>query len=154
MYTTSNFAQGLINSVINFMKENNVEVFPLDFLANRNDYHSCEFARIFYNHGYRYFTVNENNELVLHGVWDYLGEKYVGQTFEWIIVPTQPGYEPETIHHCILAEDLIALIQIAYDTIGSVYFPIPGRDVEECIKELEEIEELEESYEARRNEVA
>ena len=86
MYTTKNFSKGLINSVINFMKENNVEIFPLDFLVNRNDYHSCEFARAFYKHGYRYFTINKNDELVLHGVWDHLGEKYVGQTFEWIIV--------------------------------------------------------------------
>ena len=154
MWTTANFSGSLISSIVNLMKENSVEVLPLDFLANRSDYRGCAPAKIFYKHGYRYFTVNENDELVLHGVWDYLGEEYVGQTFEWIIVPTQPGYEPKTIHHCMLTEDLLALVQIAYATIGSVYFPIPGRDVEECIAERREIEEMEKEYEARRNEVA
>ena len=42
MYTTTKFCEGLIQSIINYMNENKVEVFPLDFLVNRNDYSSCE----------------------------------------------------------------------------------------------------------------
>jgi len=122
MFTTNNFSTGLRQSVVNFMKENNVEVLPLDFLVNRNDYSTCETARIFWNHGYRYFTINENDELVLYGVWDHLGKRFVGQTFEWILVSAQPGYEPETIHHCMSTQDEIWLVRIAYDTIGSPYF--------------------------------
>ena len=41
MYTTESFCAGLIQSIINYMTENKVDVFPLDFLANRNDYSSC-----------------------------------------------------------------------------------------------------------------
>ena len=150
-YTTAKFSESLINAVINYMNENRTDVLPLTFLVNRNDYHSCDFAKIFWKNGYRYFTVNENNELVLHGVWDHLGERYKGETFEWIIVPTQPGYEPKTIHHCMLTEDLLALVQIAYDTIGSPYFK--GRGTKSWC-DAEDIEELENEYESRRNEVA
>ena len=148
MYTTNNFCKGLIQSVINYMNENKVDVFPLDFLANRNDYHSCDMARRFYNHGYRYFTVN-NGELILHGVWDRLGKEFVGKTFEWIITEKHYGYEPVTIHHSMMTEDLLALVQIAYDTIGSTHFK--GRGVESC--DSSEIDELEAEYEARRNEI-
>ena len=148
MYTTQNFCTGLIQSVINYMVENKVDVFPLDFLANRNDYSSCENARRFYAHGYRYFTV-ENGELILHGVWDYLGCTHKGDTFKWIITEKYYGYEPVTIHHSMMTEDLIALVQIAYDTIGSTHFK--GRGVESW--DSDEIDELEAEYEARRNEV-
>lgn len=153
MWTTTNFSESLISSVINLMKENNCEVLPLEFLVNRNNYKGCEFAREFWKHGYRTFTVNENNELVLHGVWDYLGCTHKGDTFDWIITEKYYGYEPKTIHHNMHTADLLALVQIAYDTIGSIYFPLPGRDVEDCIEELNEINELEASYEARRNEI-
>ena len=147
-YTTTNFCKGLIQSIINYMNENKVEVFPLDFLANRNDYSSCEFARNFYNHGYRYFTV-ENGDLILHGVWDHLGEEFKGQTFKWIITEKHYGYEPVTIHHSFHTSDMIALVQIAYDTIGSTHFN--GRGVDSY--DSSEIDELEAEYEARRNEV-
>ena len=148
MYTTESFCAGLIQSIINYMTENKVEVFPLEFLAKRNDYSSCEAARKFFNHGYRYFTV-ENGELILHGTWDHLGEKHKGKTFRWIITNKYYGYEPETIHHNMMTEDLLALVQIAYDTIGSTHFK--GRGVESC--DSDEIDELEAEYEARRNEI-
>lgn len=148
MYTTESFCAGLIQSIINYMTENKVEVFPLEFLAKRNDYSSCEAARKFFNHGYRYFTV-ENGELILHGTWDHLGEKYKDKTFRWIITNKYYGYEPETIHHNMMTEDLLALVQIAYDTIGSTHFK--GRGVESW--DSSEIDELEAEYEARRNEV-
>lgn len=148
MYTTEGFSNGLIQSIINYMNENKVEVFPLDFLANRNDYESCKVARIFYSHGYRYFTV-ENGELILHGTWDHLGDKFKGKTFKWIITEKHYGYEPVTIHHNMMTADLLALVQIAYDTIGSTYFK--GRGVESW--DNSEIDELEAEYEARRNEI-
>ena len=148
MYTTNSFSESLLQSVINFMTENKVKVFPLDFLANRNDYSSCDAARAFYAHGYRYFTV-ENGELHLHGVWDHLGENFVGSTFDWIVTNKYYGYEPTTIHHNMMTEDLIALVQIAYDTIGSTHFT--ERGVESW--DSSEIDELEASYEARRNEI-
>ena len=149
MYKTNSFSESLLQSVINFMFENKVKVFPLDFLTNRNDYSSCDAARAFYAHWYRYFTV-ENGELHLHGVWDHLGEKFVGRTFDWIVTNKYYGYEPTTIHHNMMTEDLIALVQIAYDTIGSTHFT--GRGVESW--DSSEIDELEASYEARRNEIA
>ena len=148
-YTTKNFNEALIQSIINYMTENKVEVFPLDFLANDiKDRQTNNNARLFFNHGWRYFTVEDGN-LILHGTWDHLGKDFLGETFHWIIVPTQPGYEPETIHHCILTEDLLALVQIVYDTIGSVHFT--GRGVDSYSSE--DIDELEASYEARRNEI-
>ena len=146
MYTTENFSENLIKSVIAYMSENKVKVFPLEFLVTRNDYHSCEFARKFWAHGYRYFTINGSNELVLHGVWDHLGEKFVGKTFDWIITSKHYGYEPTTIHHCMATEDLLALVQIAYDTIGSTHFT--GRGVESF-----NIDELKSVYETWRNEI-
>jgi len=149
MYTTDSFSENLIKAVINFMNDNKVKVFPLDFLANRNDYSSCENARKFYAHGYRYFIV-ENGELHLHGVFDHLGKEFVGETFDWIITNKYYGYEPHTIHHNMLTEDLLALVQMAYDTIGSTHFT--GRGVESY--DSSEIDELEASYEARRNEAA
>ena len=148
MYTTESFKAGLIQSVINFMVENKTKVFPLDFLANRNDYHSCEMARRFYDHGYRYFTV-EGNDLILHGVWDHLGEKFKGKTFKWIITTKYYGYEPVTLHHNMMTEDLLALVQMAYDTIGSTHFK--GRGTKSW--DNAEIEEIEAEYEARRNEI-
>lgn len=148
MYTTEKFSIALIQSIINYMVENKVKVFPLDFLATRNDYPSCENARRFYEHGYRYFTV-ENGELVLHGVWDHLGPEFYGNEFHWIITEKHYGYEPTTIHHNMLTADLVALVQIAYDTIGSSYFN--GRGVDGYSKE--DIDEIEAEYEARRNEV-
>lgn len=148
MYTTENFQAGLIQSVINFMVENKVKVFPLDFLANRNDYISCENARRFYSNGYRYFTV-EGEDLVLHGVWDHLGNEFKGKTFDWIITAKCYGYEPVTIHHNMMIEDLLALVQMAYDTIGSPYFK--GRGTKSW--NSDEIDELEKEYEARRNEI-
>jgi len=144
MYTTENFKAGLIQSVINFMVENKVDVFPLDFLANRNDYISCENARHFYSNGYRYFTV-EGEDLILHGVWNDLN----GKTFDWIITPKYYGYEPVTIHHNMMTEDLLALVQMAYDTIGSPHFK--GRGTKSW--NSDEIDELEKEYEARRNEI-
>ena len=48
----------------------------------------------------------------------------------------------------MMTEDLLALVQMAYDTIGSTYFT--GRGVESY--DSSEIDELEASYEARRNE--
>ena len=39
-YTTENFSKGMIQAIIGYMTENKVDVFPLDFLANRNDYRS------------------------------------------------------------------------------------------------------------------
>ena len=149
-YTTNKFSQSLIDAVVNYMNENLTKVLPLSFLVNRSDYNACRFAKIFWDHGYRYFTVNENNELVLHGVWDHLGERFIGKTFEWIIVNTQPGYEPETIHHRMLTEDLLALVQIAYDTIGSPYFEGRGSN-SWC--DTEDINAIEAEYEARRNEI-
>ena len=148
MYTTESFKAGLIQSVINFMVENKTKIFPLDFLANRNDYRSCEMARRFYDHGYRYFTV-EGNDLILHGVWDHLGEKFKGKTFKWIITTKYYGYEPVTLHHNMMTEDLLALVQMAYDTIGSTHFK--GRGTKSW--DNAEIEELEAEYEARRNEI-
>ena len=148
MYTTENFCGSLIQSVINFMVENNVQEMPLEFLATRNDYHSCDMARKFYDYGFRSFTV-ENGELMAHGVWDRLGEKFVGEKFDWIITNKYYGYEPKTIHHNMLTEDLLALVQIAYDTIGSVHFN--GRGVESW--DSSEIDELEAEYETRRNEI-
>lgn len=127
MYTTNKFSESLIQSVINFMVENKVNVFPLDFLANRNDYSSCENARRFYAHGYRYFTV-ENGELHLHGVWDHLRKEFTNKTFDWIITSEYYGYEPITIHHIMMTQDLVALVNIAYDTIGSTHFMGRGND--------------------------
>lgn len=127
MYTTNKFSEALIQSVINFMVENKVNEFPLDFLVNRNDYSSCENARRFYAHGYRYFTV-ENGELHLHGVWDDLGKEFVNKTFDWIITSKYYGYEPTTIHHNMMTQDLIALVNMAYDTIGSTHFIGRGND--------------------------
>ena len=147
-YTTEKFSESLINAVINYMKENKVEVFPLSFLVNRNDYASCENARKFWKHGYRYFTI-ENDELILNGVWDHLGKKFEGQTFKWIITSKHYGYEPETIHHNMMTEDLLALVQMAYDTIGSTHFT--GRGVETFSNK--DIDDLEAEYEARRNEI-
>ena len=121
MWTTTNFCGSLIQSIINLMNENEVKEFSLDFLINRNDYNSCENARKFYAHGYRYFTV-ENGELHLHGVWDHLGEKFVGQTFDWVITEKFYGYEPKTIHHNMHTQDLVALVNMAFDTIGSTHF--------------------------------
>ena len=126
-----------------------MQIFPLNFLATQNDNRqTVKNAKLFVKHGWKYFTVEDGN-LVLHGTWDHLGKNFLGQTFHWIIVSTQPGYEPETIHHCILTEDLLALVQIAYDTIGSTHFK--GRGVDSW--DSSEIDELEAEYEARRNEV-
>ena len=153
MWSTTKFSESLISSIINLMNENNCSEIPFEFLANRSDYQGCAPAKTFYKHGYRSLTV-ENGNLILNGTWDYLGDEYKGQTFNWIITEKYYGYEPKTIHHNMMTEDLLALVQIAYDTIGSVYFPIPGRNVEECIADRRELTEIEKEYEARRNEVA
>lgn len=148
-YSTTNFNEALIQSIINYMTENKVEIFPLDFLATKqDDRQTVKNAKLFVRHGWKYFTVEDGN-LVLHGTWDHLGKDFLGQTFQWIIVPTTPKYEPETIHHCILTADLLALVEIAYDTIGSVHFTGKGVDSYDS----EDIDELEASYEARRNEI-
>lgn len=141
MYTTESFCAGLIQSIINYMTENKVKVFPLEFLANRNDYSSCEAARKFYNHGIKYFTV-VNGELHVHLHYNSTGNDYEN------IVSEKPWPWPDTEHYSFHSADLVALIQIAYDTIGSTYFK--GRGVESW--DSDEIDELEAEYEARRNE--
>lgn len=142
MYTTESFCAGLIQSIINYMVENKVDVFPLEFLANRNDYSSCETARKFYNHGIKYFTV-VNGELHVHLHYDSTGNDYEN------IVSEKYWPWPDTEHYSFHSADLVALIQIAYDTIGSTHFK--GRGVESY--DPSDIEELEAEYEARRNEV-
>ena len=82
MYATESFCAGLIQSIINYMTENKVKVFPLEFLANRNDYSSCEAARKFYNHGIKYFTV-VNGELHVHLHYNSTGNDY-DQQFEFL----------------------------------------------------------------------
>ena len=142
MYTTENFCKGLIQSIINYMVENKVSVFPLEFLANRNDYSSCETARTFYNHGIKYFTV-VNGELHVHIHYESTNKDY-----EYIVSEKRWPW-PDTKHYCFHSQDLVILIQIAYDTIGSSHFK--GRGVESY--DPSDIEELEKEYEARRNEV-
>ena len=147
MWTTTNFDAALITSIINLMNENNCSEIPFSFLANRDNYAGCKAAKIFYDHGYRSLTI-KNGELILNGTWEDLGVD-----FHWIVTEKYYGYEPRTIHHRPATADVLAMVQIAYDTIGSIYFPLPGRDVEEAFAERKEIEELEKSYEARRNEI-
>ena len=142
MYTTEKFCEGLIQSIINYMTENKVDVFPLEFLAKRNNYSSCEAARKFYNHGIKYFTV-VNGELHVHLHYNSTGNDYEN------IVSEKLWPWPDNDHYTFHSTDLVALIQIAYDTIGSIYFK--GRGVESY--DPSDIEELEKEYEALRNEV-
>ena len=142
-YTTENFSKGMIQAIIGYMTENRVDVFPLDFLANRNDYRSCEAARRFYNHGVRYFTI-VNGELHVHLHYDSTGNDYDN------IVSEKHWPWPDNEHYCFHTADLVNLIQIAYDTIGSTHFK--GKNVETF--SMDEINELEAEYEAHRNEVA
>ena len=142
MYTTEKFCEGMIQSIINYMTENKVEVFPLEFLAKRNDYSSCEAARKFFEHGIKYFTV-VNGELHVHLHYESTGNDYEN------IVSAMPWPWPDTEHYSFHSADLVTLIQIAYDTIGSSHFK--GRGVESW--DSDEIDELEAEYEARRNEV-
>ena len=141
MYTTEKFCEGMIQSIINYMTENKVEVFPLEFLAKRNDYSSCEAARKFYNHGIKYFTVvNGELHVCTHN-------EYTHKDYDYI-VSAMPWPWPDTAHYSFHSMDLVTLIQIAYDTIGSSYFK--GRGVGSWA--FDEIEDLEVEYEARRNE--
>lgn len=142
MYTTTKFCEGLIQSIINYMNENNVNILPLEFLAKRNDYSSCEAARNFYNHGIKYFTV-VNGELHVHLHYNSTGNDYEN------IVSEKPWPWPDTAHYSFHTQDLVILIQIAYDTIGSSHFK--GRGVESY--DPSDIEELEKEYENRRNEI-
>ena len=141
-YTTTGFCKCLIESIINYMTENKVEVFPLEFLANRNDYSSCEAARKFFNHGIKYFTV-VNGELHVH-----THNEYNNKDYEYIVSEKNWPW-PDTEHYSFHSQDLVVLVQIAYDTIGSSHFK--GRGVDSW--DDDEIEELEAEYEARRNEV-
>ena len=141
-YTTENFSKGMIQAIIGYMTENMVEVFPLDFLANRNDYRSCETARAMYNAGIRYFTVVDG-ELHVHIHYDSTGNDH-----EYIVSEKRWPW-PDTIHYSFHTTDLVNLIQIAYDTIGSTHFK--GKNVETF--DIDDINELENEYEARRNEV-
>lgn len=142
MYTTENFCKGLIQSIINYMVENKVDVFPLEFLAKRNDYSSCDAARKFYNHGIKYFIVVDGElHVCTHN-------KYTHKDYDYI-VSAMPWPWPDTEHYSFHSADLVALIQIAYDTIGSSHFK--GRGVGSWA--FDEIDELEAEYEARRNEI-
>jgi hypothetical protein len=142
MYTAEKFCEGLIQSIINYMTENKVEVFPLEFLANRNDYSSCEAARKFYNHGIKYFTVvNGELHVCTHS-------EYTHKDYDYIVSATNWPW-PDNAHYSFHSQDLVILIQIAYDTIGSSYFT--GRGVGSW--DDDEIDELEAEYEARRNEI-
>lgn len=141
MYTTEKFCEGLIQSIINYMVENNVEVFPLEFLAKRNDYSSCEAARKFFNHGIKYFTVvNGELHVCTHN-------EYTHKDYDYIVSANRWPW-PDTAHYTFHSADLVILIQIAYDTIGSSHFN--GRNVDSY--DPSEIDELEAEYEARRNE--
>ena len=142
-YTTENFSKGMIQAIIGYMTENRVEKFPLDFLVNRNDYRSCEAARTMYNAGIRYFTVVDG-ELHVHIHYDSTGNDY-----EYVVSEKHWPW-PDTIHYSFHTSDLVNLIQIAYDTIGSIHFK--EKNVETF--DIDDINELENEYEARRNEVA
>ena len=120
-YSTETFNKSLIEAITNFMVANKVEKLPFDFAMNNNT-SSSEIARKFYEAGYRYFTVNENNELVLHGVLDDLGKDFVGKTFEWIIVPTPIYDHPTLSFHSPSTIDMVNMVRIAYDTIVNRIF--------------------------------
>ena len=76
------------------------------------------------------------------------GTKLVAESNENIVSEKHWPW-PDTEHYSFHSADLVALIQIAYDTIGSSHFK--GRGVESW--DSDEIDELEAEYEARRNEV-
>lgn len=141
-YTTTEFCRGMISAIIGYMTENEVEVFPMDFLAKRDNYGTCEAARTFYKHGWRYFKVIDGK---LHL---YVKYEWRDDLVDYIVDCVHHPY-PDNKHYCILTEDLIMLVRIAYDTIGSIYFK--GRGVESY--DTTEIDELEKEYEERRNEV-
>lgn len=117
MYTTAQFSQGLIEAVKNFMVENSTKVLPLDFLANRSDYPSCKVAKVFYEHGFRYFFV-EDGKLKVHKHYTGYG---MDSHSEYIVDDHHHPY-PDDEHICIQTADLVALVGIAYDTLGSIHF--------------------------------
>jgi len=142
MYTTTNFCEGLIQSIINYMNENKVNILPLEFLAKRNDYSSCKSARILFNSGIKYFTVvNGELHVTTHS-------KYTNKDYEYIVSAVRHPW-PDTSHYSFHTQDLVILIQIAYDTIGSSHFK--GCGVESY--DPSDIDELEKEYENRRNEI-
>lgn len=144
MYTTANFCKGLIEAVKAYMVENGTKYLPLEFLASRSDYGSCDAAKAFYEHGFRFFFVKDDN-LWLHVHYTNQG---LDSHVEYIVDSERHPY-PDHIHYCMLTADLIALVQIAYDTLGNRDFK--GRVSESWF--ADDIDELEASYEARRNEV-
>jgi hypothetical protein len=116
MYDTTNFGKSLIQSVINFMTENRVDIFPMDFLADRDDYPSCKAAKDFYNKGrWQYFKVIDGE---LH---IFVKSLFSGEINEYVVDCTADAHTKDD-HYFVHIADLVNLVAVAYDTIGSIHF--------------------------------
>lgn len=127
MFSTSSFNASLINSIINFMKENNVSRFDIGFLASGKHGFpsSSEVAKKFIDEAHWEYFFIKNDKLCLHK--NYHGD--LGLTeYDYEITSGVVTYDSKsevfgnsrimTIH----TADLVKLVQIAYDTIGNINF--------------------------------
>ena len=139
-YNTDGFGEHLIEAIKEHIVNNRVKKLPFKFLLNYPQYRGHASAKVFYDNGWRYLSV-KNDKLML--TWH---SEYLKKDFTDIVSET---YHRESGYYFIHTADLVRLVEVVYDTIGSSYFK--GSDTIRLSSK--EIDDLEQEYEERRNEV-